>query len=70
MIDPYDYWVNNPLITPVNKALLYDNAIWNAKMDEQDRLVDIFREASGHNSKTHYAGSDCWFCKAVAEIRD
>jgi len=70
VIDPYDYWVNNPLITPVNKALLYDNAIWNAKMDEQDRLIDIFREASGHNGKTHYAGSNCWFCMAVAKVRD
>ena len=41
MIDPNDYWVNNPLITPVNKALMYDNAIWMAKMDEQDRIIDL-----------------------------
>ena len=41
MIDPNDYWVNNPLITPINKALIYDNAIWNAKEDEKERIINL-----------------------------
>ena len=69
MIDPNDYWVNNPLITPINKALMYDNAIWMAKMDERDDIIDIFNEATRHNGKTHYAGMDCWFCDTVDKIR-
>jgi hypothetical protein len=70
VIDPNDYWVNNPLIKPMNKAMFYDRDIWVAKMDEQDRVIDIFREASGHNGKTHYEGSDCWFCKAIEGLND
>jgi hypothetical protein len=23
--DPYDYWVNNPLITPINKTFMYED---------------------------------------------
>ena len=68
MIDPNDYWVNNPLITPINKALMYDNDIWMDKMDERDYIIDIFKEATGHNGKTHYEGIKCWFCNAVAKI--
>lgn len=70
MINPDDYWVNNPLITKINKALMYDNAIWMAKMDGQDDTIDMFREASGHNGKTHYEGIDCWFCKTVDKIKE
>lgn len=40
MIDPNDYWVNNPLITPINKAMMYDNNIWMAKMDMCDKIID------------------------------
>lgn len=69
MIDPNDYWVNNPLITPINKALMYDNSIWMAKMDERDDIIDIFNEATRHNGKTHYEGMDCWFCDTVDKIR-
>ena len=29
----FDYWVNNPLITPENKVALYDQAIYDAGMD-------------------------------------
>lgn len=68
MIDPNDYWVNNPLITPINKAFMYDNAIWMAKQDGIDDAIDIFSEATGHNGKTHYEGIDCWFCNAVYKI--
>jgi hypothetical protein len=70
MIDPNDYWVNNPLIKPMSKAMFYDMDIWKAQQDGQDKVIDIFNEASGHNGKTHYQGIDCWFCKAVEEIRN
>lgn len=39
MINTDDYWVNNPLITPINKALMYDNAIWMAVEDERERII-------------------------------
>ena len=68
MIDPNDYWVNNPLITSINKAMMYDNAIWMAKQDGADLAIDIFNEATGHNGKTHYYGMECWFCDAVYKI--
>lgn len=70
MIDPNDYWVNNPLITPINKALMYDNAIFMAKSDGIDDAIEIFNEATKHNGKTHYYGMNCWFCDAVAAIRE
>lgn len=44
MIDPNDYWVNNPLITPINKALMYDNAIFMAKMDMRDDIVELLKD--------------------------
>ena len=44
MIDPDDYWVNNPLITPINKALMYDMDIFNAKQDEQERIIDLLND--------------------------
>lgn len=44
VINPDDYWVNNPRITPINKALLYDNAIWMAKMDMKDDIIDLINE--------------------------
>lgn len=69
MIDPNDYWVNNPLITPINKALMYDNAIFMAKSDGMDEAIDIFNEETKHNGKTHYYGMECWFCDTVALIR-
>lgn len=55
MIDPNDYFVNNPLITPINKALLYDNAIWNAKMDEQERIIKLLEQLA----KSTFPG-DVW----------
>ena len=70
MIDPDDYWVNNPLITPINKALMYDNDVWAAYEDGQDRAIDILNKATGHNGKTHYEGIQCWFCNAVTEIKE
>lgn len=69
MIDPDDYWVNNLLITPINKALMYDNAIWIAESNGIDKAINIFNEATGHNGKTHYYGIECWFCDAVALIK-
>lgn len=50
MIDPNEYWVNNPLITPVNKALLYDNAIFMAKADEQDRIIEMLEKDAERNA--------------------
>lgn len=47
MIDPDDYWVNNPLITPVNKALLYDNAIDEAKVEERERIIALLESLKG-----------------------
>ena len=70
MVDPYDYWVNNPLIKPMNKAMFYDMDIWNAQQDGQDKAIDIFNKATGHIGKTHSYGVDCWFCKAVTEIKE
>lgn len=52
MIDPDDYWVNNPLITPINKALMYDMDIFNAKQDEQERIIDLINDSGSRNYLT------------------
>jgi hypothetical protein len=44
MIDTDDYWVNNPLITPINKALMYDNDILNAAKIEQERIIKLLED--------------------------
>lgn len=57
MINPDDYWVNNPLITPVNKALMYDNDIDNAKFEERERIIELLKSMS-----------DWYYNKAIARI--
>ena len=59
MIDPDDYWVNNPLITPINKALLYDNAVWMAKMDMKDDIKDRIMERV-NDLKSCGKNDNCW----------
>lgn len=59
MIDPNDYWVNNPLITPINKALMYDNAIWMAKMDMKDDIKDRILERV-NDLKSCGKNDNCW----------
>lgn len=59
MIDPNDYWVNNPLITPINKALMYDNAIWMAKMDMKDDIKDRIMERV-NDLKSCGKNDSCW----------
>lgn len=44
MINPDDYWVNNPLITPINKALMYDNAIWNAEEHKRYDIIELLED--------------------------
>ena len=68
MIDPDDYWVNKSM-DPMFKAMMYDRDIWAAYEDGKDHAIDIFNRATGHNGKTHYLGSKCWFCDTVATIR-
>jgi hypothetical protein len=46
MIDPNDYWVNNPLITPINKALMYDNDIDGAISSERQRIIELLEVES------------------------
>jgi hypothetical protein len=70
MINPDDYWVNNPRIAPMNKAMFYDMDIWKAEQDGQDKAIDIFNEATGHIGKTHYYGMECWFCAVVEKIKE
>jgi hypothetical protein len=47
VIDPNDYWVNNPLITPVNKALMYDNDIDGAVSAERERIIKLLEGDDG-----------------------
>jgi hypothetical protein len=65
MIDPDDYWVNNPLITPINKALMYDNAIWMAKMDMKDDIVDLLENTANSLEHLKCYGEDCWCIHSV-----
>lgn len=44
MIDPNDYWVNNPLISDVNKALMYDNDIDAAVSGERERIIKLWND--------------------------
>jgi hypothetical protein len=69
LINPDDYWVNNPLIKPMNKAMFYDRDIWVAKMDEQDRIIDLLEEYTGHHGKTHYRGGKCFVCELTTIIK-
>lgn len=59
MIDPDNYWVNNPLITPINKALLYDNDIWMAKMDIRDDIKDRIMDRV-RDLKSCGKNDNCW----------
>lgn len=45
MIDPIDYWVNNTLITPINKALMYDSDIDGALSRERERIIALIEAA-------------------------
>lgn len=54
MIDPNEYWVNNPLITPVNKAFMYDNDIDGAVSRERERIIALIET----KDEWHYAFSD------------
>ena len=70
MIDPKDYWVNNPLITPVNKALMYDNAIFNAAEDEKERIIKLLealKETRPIETNTNYWGYS--FERVIALIK-
>ena len=69
MIDPDDYWVNNPLITPVNKALMYDNAIFMAKADKQDDIIDLLKESSRCRLDGGHDNNGFCFCEAIALIK-
>ena len=69
MIDPDDYWVNNPLISPMNKAMIYDMDIWKAEQNEQDRVIDLLKEYTSHRGKTHYQGGKCFTCEFIAIVK-
>lgn len=64
MIDPNDYWVNNPLISPVNKALLYDNDIDRAKHDERERIIALLEAEETKPTRM----SDPWFAFEVIAL--
>ena len=51
------------------KRSFLEEAIYQATLKERERVIAVFHEATKHNGKTHYEGIDCWFCKAVEEIR-
>lgn len=42
MIDPDDYWINNPLITPINKCVMYDSDIYDAVIGERERIGKLW----------------------------
>lgn len=69
MIDPNDYWVNNPLISPVNKALLYDNDIDRAKHDERERIIALLEPFTHLKCELSCDDCDDDFAYAIALIK-
>ena len=39
LFDANEHWVNNPLITPINKLAMFNEAIARAKEEERKRAV-------------------------------
>lgn len=40
MSDPREHWVNNPLITPVNKVVMFEDAVRAAKAEAWDEAIE------------------------------
>lgn len=40
-----EHWVNNPLITPVNKVAMFDEAIAYAKKQTEERIIELLDDA-------------------------
>ena len=65
LFDANEHWVNNPLITPVNKLAMFNEAIARAKDDERKRAVillelDVLLEIQNN--------PDSWVERATAII--
>lgn len=74
MIDPDDYWVNNPLITPINKALMYDNDMHGAAVEERYRIIELLDAEHSEYTYQHQENKgayidDCPACFAIAIIK-
>ena len=39
------------------------------RIQEQERVIKVISEWTGHNGKTHYAGINCDTCKLFGKIR-
>ena len=66
MVDPDDYWVNNPLISPINKALMYDNDMHGAAVKERYRIID-FAKTLIDDLRGHDGECDCKHDASVLE---
>lgn len=48
LFDPLDHWVNNPLITPINKVDMYEKNIAWCVAQERKRIIKILQDTAPH----------------------
>lgn len=53
---PEDHWVNNPLISPINKVAEYDKAIADAEKATEERIIKLLTEVAKQNPSFELSG--------------
>lgn len=60
---------NQELMSVIEKKYWTEGLIEGRKL-EQERIVKLLIEETGHNGKTHYLGMHCSLCNLIEKIEE
>ncbi len=68
LYEALQHWINNPLITPLNKIDSFNEAIESAKLEERKRIIDHL--ISKDRGRTHSAAMICFYCQMIDWLKE